>query len=145
MFEGSTVEEAGPVDCLLPLDGLEVVPEDLALHSLVRHTATVGDGVGSVLHRDDTVLLYLAVLGAGVDAVDDNAPALLVELPLEDPGVDVDGHFGDGVGTVGPAFTLPPSSLGEALELVHQTVCRQEKPLDYYVQVQVCTDLEFSR
>ena len=50
MFEGRTVEQAGPVDCLLPLDWLEVVPQDLALDSLVRHTAAVGDGVCSVLH-----------------------------------------------------------------------------------------------
>ena len=125
VFEGRTVEQAGPVDCLLPLDWLEVVPQDLALDSLVRHTAAVGDGVCSILHWDDALLQYLAVLSAGVDAVHNDAATVQVKLPLEDPRVDVDGHLGHCVGTVRPALAPPASHLGQALELSHQTIYTQ--------------------
>ena len=126
-FESRTVEKAGPVDGLFPLNRLEVVPQYLSLHTLVRDTATVGDGVSSVLQGDDALLLDLAVLGARVDAVDDDTASLLVKLSLEDPGVDIDRHLGDSVGTVRPALTLPASSLGQTLELSHQPVCKYQK------------------
>ena len=126
-FESSTVEKAGPADGLFPLYGLEVVPQYLSLHTLVRDAAAVGDGVGPVLQGNDALLLDLAVLGPRVDAVDDDAPPLLVKLSLEDPGVDIDRHLGDSVGTVRPALTLPASSLGQTLELSHQPVCKFQK------------------
>ena len=126
-FESSTVEKAGPGHGLLPLDRLEVVPEDLTLHTLVWDAAAVGDGVGPVLKGDDALLLDLTVLSARVDAVDDHAPPLLVRLSLEDPGVDIHRNLRHGVGAVGPAFTLPASCLGQTLELSHETVCKHRK------------------
>ena len=126
-FKSGTVEQTGFVNSLLPVDRLEVVPEYLSLQTLVRNAATVGDGVGPVLQGDDALLLDLAVFGAGVDAVDDDPSSLLVELSLEDPGVDIDRHLGDGVGTVGPALTLPTPGLGQTLELSHQPVCNYRK------------------
>ena len=103
------------------------MPQYLSLDTLVRDAAAVGDGVGPVLQGDDALLLDLAVFGPRVDAVDDHPATLLVELSLEDPGVDVHRHLGDGVGTVGPALALLASSLGKALELSHQPVCKHHK------------------
>ena len=84
------------------------MPQHLPPQTLVRHTRTVGDGVGSVLvdirksvlhdhnmvlifvnvresylQRDNALLQDLAVLGAGVDAIYYHALALLVKLLLE--------------------------------------------------------------
>ena len=103
------------------------MPEYLALDALVRNAATVGDGVGPVLQGDDALLLDLAVFSAGVDAVDDDPSSLLVKLSLQDPGVDIDRHLGNDVGTVGPALALPAPGLSQTLELSHQPVCKYRK------------------
>ena len=75
----------------------------------VRDTGTVCDSPGSILKRDDALLLDLAVFGPRMDAVDHIAAALLHELSLEDPGVHVDPNLGHCVGAVWPTIRLPTS------------------------------------
>ena len=81
-FEGCTVQETWSIDRFLPLDWSQIMPQNLALEPLVWHACAVGDSVGSVLQRDHALLLDLAVLGAGVDAVHHDAAAFRVKLTL---------------------------------------------------------------
>ena len=62
------------------------MPQNLPLEPLVWDTGAVGDGVGSVLQGDHTLLLDLVVLGARVDVVYNYSVAFLVKLTLLNPG-----------------------------------------------------------
>ena len=76
--------------------------------------------IKSNLERDDALLLDLTVFSSRMDAVHHIALALLIELSLEDPGVDVYPNLGHGVGTVRPTVRFPLSRVGQFLELCHK-------------------------
>merc|ERR1719318_2121231 len=91
---------------LVPLNDLEVVPDELAPGVLARVGQQGGadHGLGGISCSQRRLLADLTVLGAGVDGVHHHVVMLSVflHLSLEDPRVGVHSNFGDSVGTGGP-------------------------------------------